>query len=89
VNPLDPVTPVQRATHDAVDQVQRVMWEHEGKPPVDRSDIVLKIRQKVKNITELVGRKNGTNAFRLQLIDLAAYLIYVASLITENKISNG
>jgi hypothetical protein len=86
--PLPPDTPVQKALHDVVDQVQRTMWEHEKRPPLDRSDILATIREKVHNIGLLVGRKNGTNAFRLQLVDLAAYVIYAIAQVGENKISS-
>lgn len=88
MHPIEPETPVQKAVHDVVDQVQRVMWEHEGKPPLSRSDILQQIRHKVHNIGQLIGRRNGTNAFRLQLIDLAAYVIYAAAQVADGKISH-
>jgi hypothetical protein len=85
--PIEPESPIQKAARDTWDQVQRTMFEYEKRPPAGRSDIVHKALEKVRNVQALIGRKNGSNAFRLQLLDLAAFLIYAASLVGDGKIS--
>lgn len=81
-------SPLQKAARDAINQVQLTLFEHEKNPPLSRSEIIAKVRAKLRNAEELVGHRDGTHAFRLHLIDLAGFLIYAASLVGEGKIEH-
>lgn len=81
-------TPVQKATRNMINQLQVTLFEFERHPPLDRSDIVRRAKDKLRNLEDLVGHQDGTHAFRLHLLDLAAYLTYAASLVDEGKIGH-
>lgn len=86
--PREQETPFQKAVRDSINQIQVALFEYEKNPPLSRSEILQKAMAKLRNAQELVGHRDGTQAFRLHLVDLAGFLVYAASLVGENKIEH-